>query len=226
VPSGESFGMKIKRLLALVAAIICLLPPTAFAEEPDASTTPRTSGPIVTTTPGECEDNGPAGPQEVKGQSCSWAYQLLPAHTNATEDFLVYWMQMEIDPGTGWCAQRLEFDIELSDARIASVTPDKGQRIKQAEVTTTEFVVDGDGSAPVPGTIAQDVQVGKGRTTVSVDEQKYRFTWTGNTKEKVVIAVGVQIAYTRTPPGLFFSVSGGQGMGAGSCRPIIIRVRD
>lgn len=52
----------------------------------------------------------------------------------------------------------------------------------------------------------------------------YSYRWTGRSRNKIVIALGVQFAYTSVPPDLFTIWSEGQGMGMGSCRPMTIRV--
>ncbi|HYO60402.1 MAG TPA: hypothetical protein VEU29_00705 [Actinomycetota bacterium] len=214
--------MTMRRTFSLMAAAALWLPAAPAAAAPDASQPPRTSGPLIG-VPLPCEDNGTAGRGEVHGQSCSWSYELAPADTDPARDFSAYWTQIEIDPGKGMCAHRIVFGVELEgDARIVSAAPAKGSRGDAAGVT--QLVVDGDGAAPVPGTIEQDVSVPSGRSKVRVDESSYRYVWTGNSKDKVVIALGVQMSHGRVPPDPETSMSVRTGSGGGSCSPAIARL--
>lgn len=210
-------------LAAFVATTVLGLPYPVAANDPDASDPPRTSGPLVGLSM-PCEDNGPAGPGEAKGQSCSWFYDLAPAETNLGEDFSAYWIQMEIDPGKGWCAKKLTFELSApSDGRIVSAAPDRGRRIAKGRVTTAELIVDAEGAAPVPGTVAQDVKPGRGRITVKMNEDHYMFRWRGNSPDKVMVAVGVQLSHGRLPPELVYSWQEGVGFATGTCREPTLR---
>lgn len=210
--------------LAIGALVFLLAALPAAADDPDASQPPRTSGPLFGIAL-PCEDNGPARRGEATGQSCSWSYELLPADTDPDLDYWAYWFQMEIDPGTGMCAQHLMFEFDApSDGSIVSAVPNKGGRIRSRSITTTELIVDGGGSALVPGTIAQDVAPARGRTTVNIDERHYRYVWRGNSRDKVMIAVGIQLSSRRLPPELITTWSEGSGFGMGSCRPMVVRV--
>jgi hypothetical protein len=160
------------------------------------------------------------------GQSCSWSYDLLPAESNATEDYSAYWVQIEVDPGKGECARMILFEMDApGDGRIVSAVPDKTVRSSEAHPATTELIVDGGGTAPVPGAISKEVIVPTGKTTVDFDEDHYSAMWWGKSRDKVMIAFGVQYTHTSVPPELFYSWSESQGMGGGSCRPITLRVR-
>jgi hypothetical protein len=165
-----------------------------------------------------CEDNGPAGPNEFKFQSCGWTYELAPAETNTGEDFTALWVQMEIDPGPE-CAQMMLFRMKVpKNARVVSGVPDRTGRIRRASApTTTELVVDGDGAAPLPGTVAQDVAMSSGRAYVEISEREYRYFWIGNASEKVNLAIGVQIAHEVSLDEWFASWSEQVGAGGGTC---------
>ena len=166
-----------RRKLLLVGLLCTSLSWTAQpvgAEDPNASNPPRVSGPLVGSPLG-CEDDGPAGPGEAKWQACSWHYQLA-GDGNFEEDFSAYWLQMEIDPGKGLCAKGMSFKIsDLNGVRIVSAVPRRSSRIPKSRSITTELVVDAEGSAPVPGTVAQDGLLGPGRTTVRRDEDSYSY---------------------------------------------------
>ncbi len=208
--------MRARRIvaLALVAGLSLPAEPVAAATA-DASDSPRVSGPLLGTPLG-CEDNGPSGPGELSGQSCTWSYELAPAHTNATEDFSVLWTQMEIDPGTGMCAQRIEFELRLSGGeRIVSAAPTTAAA---ARGSVTKLVVDADGAAPVPGQIEQDVAPPPGRVRIEVGDRRYSYTWTGRSRHKVMIAVGIQFPHGRVPPQLQTAMAVSTGSGGGSCR--------
>ena len=212
----------IRSAASLVAAAAIAFGAPALANQPDASDPPRVSGPLVG-LPFGCEDNGPAGPGEVKGQSCSWSYNLA-ADTAAQRDFSAYWVQMEIDPGKGNCALELDFDVDLpEEIQLVSATHDSSRRLSKKTGQTSRLVVDGGGTAPASGTIEQDLLMSNGRETVAISDHTYSYKWRGKSKTKIVLAIGLQMSHA-SPPDLFTTWSEGQGMAMGSCRPIIIRV--
>lgn len=215
-----------KRIVPVALAALLVLPAApSRADAPDASRPPQTSGPLVS-VPTTCEDNGPARGHEMKGQSCDWSYELVPAETDVDDDFEAWWIQIEVDPGKGWCAMDLSVEVSApSDGRIVSAVPDHGGRIDNGAAAITSLLVDGGGSAPVPGTISQTVAPARGRTTVTLTDDHYSFRWRGHSKNKVMFAVGVQVAHGRTPLQLTYTQSGGFGFGGGSCRPMTLRVR-
>jgi hypothetical protein len=217
----------LRRSIAVLLAVGLMLsgPQGLAAEGADASESPRSSGPLVGLFPFPCADNGPAGPNEARGQSCSWFYELLPAETNATEDFSAYWIQFEIDPGKRFCAKRIDFELEVSaEHRIVSAVPNKSEHIKRAKPQITQLVVDGGGTAPVPGIIEQDVVAPVGRTKVSVQERTYSYRWTGNSRDKIMIAIGIQLAHEAGPPQFFYEWSESGGFTMGSCRAYKIQI--
>lgn len=196
-------------------------PVPASAAVQDASEAPRTSGPLVPGSPLGCEDDGPPGPGESRGQSCAWAYDLVPADTNAAEDFVGYWIQMEANPAPGMCVKRMHFDTTgPQSARLVSATPSTG---KARGATTVELVVDGEGAAPAPGTIAQDVDLPKGRVRTTLRPHRFTYDWAGNAPGKVVLAFGVQWAY-QVPPSFAPAWAEGLGMAIGPCRGSTIRL--
>jgi hypothetical protein len=172
-----------------------------------------------------CEDNGPAGRNEAKGQSCSWEYNLAPADTDLDNDYRVYWFQMEIDPGPGWCAKLLHFDMYVPDeSRIVSAVPNESFRVSKSSIETTELIVDANGTAIVPGAIAQDVASAPGKVRVSVEDNRYSYQWRGNSRDKVVVAIGIQLSSPTLPSELITTWSEGEGAGMGSCRIVRVRV--
>lgn len=214
------------RRIILFALVSALLVPAqhAVARDPDASDEPRSSGPL-TSTPQECEDNGRAKKHETKGQSCSWSYGLLPADSEPDEDFSAYWFQMELEPAKGECAMQLMFEIGLPDSiRVVSASLEGTQRISERVDNVARLSVDGGGSALVPGTIEQDTMVTVGRESGVMREHGYSYTWTGRSRDKVVLAVGVQLAHRSVPPELIYMTSEGHGAGWGACKPTIIYV--
>jgi hypothetical protein len=208
----------------VIALTLVSAPQVVASAGSDASNNPRTSGPLVGLVT-QCPDNGPAARNEAKGQSCAWSYQLAPAESNATEDFSAFWIQMEIDPGAGWCAKEIRFSISApSDGRIVSGVPSEGGRITKARPEVTELVVDGEGTAPLPGLISQDVYVPEGRTKVSVNGKRYSYAWRGDSREKIVVAIGVQMAHGRVPPDFFYTISESEGGSVGSCGRYLVRI--
>ena len=207
--------MRPRRIVALALVVgLSLAADPAAAAPADASDSPRVSGPLLGSPLG-CEDNGPSGPGELRGQSCTWSYELAPAHTNPTEDFSALWTQIEIDPGSGMCAQRIEFEVRLSGGeRIVSAAPVTAAAAREA---VTGLVVDAGAAAPVPGRIEQDVAPPPGRVRIEVGDHRYSYTWTGRSRRKVMIAVGIQFSHGRVPPDFWTAMSTSTGSGGGSC---------
>jgi hypothetical protein len=109
------------------------------------------------------------------------------------------------------------FRMRVPDGvRIVSAVPAKGGRIRGP--ATTELLVDGEGNAPIPGTIAQDVDLGSGRAFVHTDEREFKYVWLGPHRGKVNLAIGVQLAHARSLDQWFASWSEWVGAGAGMCR--------
>jgi hypothetical protein len=106
-----------------------------------------------------------------------------------------------------------------------SASAEENRRIDRSSQPIAELIVDGDGSAPVPGTVSQDIMVTEGRERVRMTDHTYSYTWSGSSKSKVMVAIGLQLSYRSVPPEFFYSWSEGQGVGWGSCRPIILRAR-
>ena len=217
--------MKLRSLALLVLLLMATALPVQADEHVDASHAPRTSGPLLG-VPLDCEDNGPPPRSGANGQSCSWRYELAPLETNVAEDFSAHWIQIEIDTSPGWCAVQIGFKWRnLEGGRIVSAVPDKSERIANGEQGVTELVVDAEGTAPVPGRIEQDTVIPSGRTKVDWDEDHYSFTWTGVEKDKIVLAIGLEVAHGAFPTGFSYSAREIQSMGMGSCRPMLIRIR-
>jgi hypothetical protein len=212
------------RLIGVALAVLMVHAAPVSADDPDASKAPRVFGPLIG-TPLDCEDDGPPGKGESKGQACGWSYELAPAESNLEEDFYANWIQIEIDPGPGaWCAKAIIFRMKTgADARIVSAVPDHSGEAPRSSVT--EFEVDADGAAPVPGTISQDVLPARGKVSVSMDDRHYSYAWEGNSGHKVMVAIGVQLA---SPQPLDFSLEDSEtiGMGMGLCHTLIIRATD
>lgn len=156
----------------------------------------------------------------MKGQACGWAYQLAPAETDADEDFSAVWIQIEIDPGPG-CASLMAFELTLPPgARIVSAVPSSDGRARELP-TTTEIIVDGDGGAPVPGVIAQDIAPESGTVSVSLFKRRFRYVWLGRSRDKIAAAIGVQLAHKAPLDSWFAQWSEMVAMGGGSCRPMM-----
>jgi hypothetical protein len=204
----------------LTALVLLVAVPGAAAAAPvqDASEAPRTSGPLFG-SPLDCEDDGPPGPNETRMRTCVWSYDLLPAETNATEDYTGYWIQLEVDPAPGWCVFGVDFDTSgPDDGRIASAAPQPG---RTGGETTVELVVDAEGAAPLPGTIAQDFDLPKGRIRTSLDPHHFAYSWSGRAKDKIVVGTGVQVTHP-LPPSVISTWYEGVGVTFGSCRPMAI----
>lgn len=185
--------MKLKGGVAFLL-IIVLLSPAAWAQEPDASHPPRTSGPLVTLQQG-CEDDGQPPPGTSSGQSCSWTYDLLPAESDADEDFMVHWQQIELHTTGRLCAQSIGFELSVpAGYHIVSAAPDPSRRRVRTGQALVGLAVDGRGSALVPGHIEQDVFYGAGRLKVRFAGRRFIGHWQGNHRGKVVVAFGIQIA--------------------------------
>ncbi|MGH2755554.1 MAG: hypothetical protein ACRDLB_14140, partial [Actinomycetota bacterium] len=216
----------LRRIIAIVCTTLLVAAAPGAADDRDASDPPRTSGPLIG-SPFGCEDAGDAEPGETVMQSCSWSYDLVPAESNAGEDFSVYWMQLEIDPGKGWCARDVFFELTApSDGRIVSAVPAEGGKQIRNRASVTRLAVDAEGAAPVPGSVEQDVVLPKGRTKVSVSEEGYSYRWRGNSSDKIVVAIGIQMSHRRLPPAPIYSQAGATGFGISSCDPITIEMAE
>lgn len=216
---------KLRRLSLVAGLCLALLGATSpvGADDFDASDPPRTSGPLVG-SPFGCDDNGPAKPHETRGQACSWAYDLVPAQTNATEDFSAYWVQIEVDPGKHWCVKEVSFKVTAPNhVRIVSAVPARGHRIARAKGMTSRLVVDAEGTAPVPGVVSQGLSTTPGRTTVDVGHRRYSYRWRGNSADKLGVAIGLQLAGQRLSPELFRVWSEGIGFIVGTCSTHVVR---
>ena len=209
---------RIRTLFVLLSVGAALLPAQPVgAKGPDASKAPRTSGPLVGSPLG-CEDNGPAGRGEFKSQSCAWHYELAPVDQNINRDFGAYWIQMEADPGPGWCAYHLGFALSQPEgARILSVAPRRTTRIEEQRSGTTRLVVDGGGAASLAGSIEQDVLLSPRRIKVEKARDHYRFRWSGKSRDKVVVAIGIELAHSGPVPNLY-SWMNSVSVSAGPCR--------
>ena len=210
-------------LVALLVIVLGMPGPPLSARNPDASDAPQTSGPLVA-SPFGCQDDGPRQPNESQGQACSWSYKLLPIEADAGNDFSAYWLQMELDPARGECVKEMSLDIELPpEIEIVSASPSRSSRTAKTRPSTTRLVVDGGGTAPIPGTISQSITAVRGRTFVRRNAHSYSYTWRGNAPHKVVVAIGLQMSESSIPKGLLSTWTEGGGWGWGFCKPMIIR---
>lgn len=205
-------------LLVMILCAAVLAGPAALAYSQDASKEPRFSGPLVA-SPGPCvRDEAPGKGGMTTFESCSWSYSLVPAESDIDEDFSALWYQLEIDPGRGTCATGIGIEILApSDGQIVSGIPDRSRRIKRSRVHVSTLTIDGEGSAPLPGTIEQDVVDAPGRVEVEVSSRHYRMEWKGKSRKKVVLAVGVEIAQSSLRPGLASMQSVSEWFEAGNC---------
>lgn len=195
--------------LLLVLSVLGVVP----ARADDATDPPTATGPLFEGEP-FC-DESPGG---VRSQTCSWWYDLVPAHTNPAEDYSAYWFQLELKPPRGMCATSIQFGIDLPDGmRIASATPDRPARIRRAEAVVTRLEVDAEGDALMPGAVENELTAVPGRVDAEADGGGYGYSWSGSWPGKVVVAAGLQIAGERFPPGVVYTWFGGEGFGVGPC---------
>lgn len=214
VPSGIRPALTIGLVLALT------FPAPASAAARDASDPPRVSGPLVDLAPGECEDGGSLAPGSTRLEMCAWLYDLVPAETNALEDYGAYWIQIDVEPAQGTCVYGVDFGTSGPiEGRIVSSAP---RTSGTGGETTVELTVDAEGAALAEGQIAQDLSLPKGRIRTHTDADAFAFRWKGKTAKKLVLAMGIQVANPFPPPVLttwFESV----GLLTGSCRTPVIR---
>lgn len=149
--------------------------------------------------------------------SCAWYYELLPIETNVSQDFAALWVQMEIDPGKA-CVHEIGFEVKApKEVRLVSAAPAESH-VTDPSIGTARLVVDGDGAAPVPGVIEQDVALAPGFVSAELGEHHYRFLWTGNTRRRVMVAIGVQLADDTIPKSLIQTWSESLRYQWGDCR--------
>ncbi len=201
---------------SFVAAVVLLV-----VAGPPAGAWPTTSGPLVARSVRCDDDRGPSG--SLMWNCDSW-FELLPAETNALEDYSVYWAVVGIDPGLGWCATHLEFAIELpSSARVVSAVPERGGVVHREGSVKTELLVDAEGTAPVPGEIYENATARRGRTVVRWGLRGYAYRWTGRSPRELYSVIGLQIAGRRIPPQLLNLSLEGMRWDVETCEPASAR---
>jgi hypothetical protein len=205
--------------IAAALALALVFPsPASAAPARDASEPPRTSGPLYR-SPFGCEDNGPGRPGESRMQVCVWSYDLLPAETNAAEDYSVYWAQFEADPARGSCIYDVRYETSApASARMVSAAPEDGGT---GGMTTVELNVDAEGSGPMTGIVAQDLALPKGRIRTRLRPDSFSYHWSGKTSAKLVLAMGVQMA-SPVPPELIGARSESLSLSTGPCRHDVV----
>lgn len=204
------------RVLGLSALVILMtLGPAGAAGGPDASDPPRTTGPLVNTQV-PCEDNDDAGPGGSTMQWCDWFYDLA-LDTSPTEETVVFWTQMEIEPAKGWCATELTFQTDLPEGwKILSASLEKSRRVSK-DITKARLDVDGGGSGVVPASVEQDISLSSGREIVRMKQDRYSYTWLGKSRKKVMIAVGLELLQPAVEADPFTLWTTGGGGGASTC---------
>lgn len=181
----------------------------------DARDPPTATGPMF-----EGEQLCYESPSRLRSQTCSWWFDLAPAHANPVEDYSAYWFQLELTPPRGMCATAVEFGIGLPDEmRIVSATPDRPGRIRRSEPAVTRLEVDADGGALLPGSVENELTAVPGTVDAEFDADigGYGFAWRGSWPGKVVFALGLQIAGERIPRDLFYTWFGAEGFEVGTC---------
>lgn len=145
-------------------------------------------------------DEEPADDGSFGGRMCSWNYTLAPAETNTGEDFSAFWLQTEVFSG-GECIRSVSLEFRVpKGVRIVSGAPSESGRFTRSSAPkTTELIVDAEGAAPVPGTVVQDSAAPAGRVDVAVGERRYRYTWRGNSRDTIMIPLGIQLAHSAVP---------------------------
>lgn len=200
------------RLFLVVSLLLGLAAAPARAAD-DATDPPTATGPLLA---GEqlCDES----PTGLRSQSCSWWFDLAPAHTNPAEDYFAYWFQLELDPPRGMCATDIQFGLDLPDGmRIASATPDRSARVRRAEPAVTRLEVDAEGGALVTGSVENELTAAPGRVDAGFSPGGYGYSWRGSWPGKLVVAVGMQIAGERIPQDVVYQWFGGEGFGVGAC---------
>lgn len=201
------------RFLVVLLLVIALPAAPAVASE-DASDPPTVSGPLFGPEP-SCHEDEFRG---MRTQECSWWLDLAPAETNLTEDYRAEWVQLEMTPPPGSCATNMVFGLGLPDsARLVSAAPAQSARVRRAASAVTRLDVDAEGAALVPGTVENEFVSAPGKVRVAADDGAYVYEWTGRWPDKVVVALGLQMAGERIPPEVASTWFGVQGFEFGPC---------
>lgn len=181
--------------VAVVGVYATALPANAAN---DATHAPTHDGPLIS---GETDCFSSEMPDGSRTQACSWWFDLVPAETNPLEDYHAYWFQFELDPGPRSCARGLSFYLAPPEsARIVSATPAKSRRVGGAAVAVTRLTVDAEGGAPLPASVENELREAPGRLNVRHAPDGYAVRWQGSVADKIVLAVGIQLAGKRIPP--------------------------
>jgi hypothetical protein len=215
--------MRTIRLLICAALLVGAMTASSGASQAaDAAAEPRTSGPLLGGS-GGCQ-KAAAAPGQPTFESCTWSYTLA-ADIDPSADYSALWMQLEIGPPKDACIVGVKVDIDApSDGRIVSGVPADNSTISKTTAAVTELSVDGGGSGPMPGTIAQDVTLVRGKVKTKVTDERYSYKWTGKSKTPLMVAIGVQMSHAALPPALTYEQKGGVQAGFSSCEPMIVRV--
>jgi hypothetical protein len=198
VPNLRVMG-RLKRLGLVIGVLISLVPGLALAQGTDAQTPPETAGPLVPISEQQCQGGQLAVPGfgiVAESEVCLWLYRLAPVETNVEDDFTAFWLQYEVIPYGGWCVVDVEVDLRgPDDGRILSTTALRDGKYPTDKKQDLDLVVDGDGTAPIPGSILQKVTAPRGRVTSRTSNNRFTFGWKGASDDPVMFAWGLQTSH-------------------------------
>ena len=193
-------------MLAGLIALVAIGSPALGA--PDASESPRVTGPLV---PGykDCSiqrtqsDTGEVG---VVTKKCVRLYEYDQAkEDNPNRDYGVAWVQTSLTPRNGWCLVHVESAVLNNDNNILKKEPGSGFKVSRTKPITSKLVAtaggDGTKDAVVKNTFP--MRPGRVRRTTDFNGRYFKVFWDGATTKPIAFALGIEVWWnpeTQTAP--------------------------
>jgi hypothetical protein len=210
--------MKLRRLLVSVTCVALVVPAMQATAQPaqlDATDQPEVSGPL-TRQSNECRTQRERfeGNIVAVGKTCLRIYLLDPnSETDVDRDYGVVWLQSTLNSSHGWCATKVQSDVNLPhDVTIERRVPRGLVEIGRRKSYTSRLVASANGAATQNGEISQSFVAypESMRTSVQHGEfQVFRLRWLGSKDKKLGFASGAEISWNEdnAPGGISFRLN-------------------
>jgi hypothetical protein len=148
------------------------------------------------------------------GKTCLRIYVLDPrSETDVDRDYGVVWLQSTLNSSGGWCATKVQSDVNLPhDVTIERRVPRGLTEIGRRKRLTSRLVASANGSASTNGVVEQRyiAYPESIRTSVRHAEfQIFRLRWLGSDERKLGFASGAEISWNEdnAPGGISFRLN-------------------
>lgn len=199
------------RWLISVTCIALLVPAmqaSAQTTQMNARQAPEVSGPLSQQSL-ECKTQRERfqGNVVAVGKTCLRIFVLDPSsETDVDRDYGVVWLQSTLNSSRGWCATKVQSDVNLPhDVTVERRVPRGLTEIGRRKRLTSRLVVSANGSASTNGEVTQRyiAYPDSIRTSVRHAEfQVFRLRWLGSDERKLAFASGAEISWNENdPPG-------------------------